>query len=660
MSDDVIRKVRSAAEQSELVQAVAQVRTDGGQSFALGDAPLRPLSAEEIACLESLGNSSADWSRIQVAEGFDPRSMRHCTFHGEVLLGRFDRPVRLAEGCDVPAGLHHATFVDCVVGHGARIQDVGLLARVVVGAGVIVLHCGSVTCEGQTAFGNDGALPVGLESGGREVGVYAEIDVATAAAVACSRDGRAMQREYARLVADYAARVLSPRTILGRGAVVRDTPTVRNCYLGPAARVEGATLLADCTLLSSAEESTRVESGACVTSSILQWGSRVSTLAVVNRSVLTEHAHTELHGTVTDSILGPNTGVARGEVTASLLGPFVGFHHQALLIATLWPAGRGNVSHGANVGSNHTARAPDQEFRAGEGMFLGLGVNVKFPADFSRAPYSVLAPGVTILPQRVTFPFSLINLPSAFPPGVPPSYNELVPGWMLTENLYALKRIETKLRSRNHARRAAFDLRVFRPEIAECVRDACRQLEEVRARRDIFTDRDLAGLGKNFLPEPNRRRAIEAYRYFLRLYALLALKHRAEQLLELGLDDVPGRLLTMPDPDPEWDLARQLLREDLGVRNGITALGQLPMLVEQLAEGVERSKARDDERGPRIIDDYADVHVPAADDPIVGRAWEEARRIHREVDELVVRLRKGAVQSRNAPATAVAPAAAEG
>src|SRR5438093_5611883 len=116
---------------------------------------------------------------------------------------------------------------------------------------------------------------------------------------------------------------------------------------------------------------------------------------------------------VTASISGPNSGVAEGEVTASLLGPFVGFHHQALLIAALWPEGKGNVGYGANVGSNHTSKAPDQEFWPGEGTFFGLGVNIKFPADFSRAPYSIIASGVATLPQRVTFPFSLLNNPGA-------------------------------------------------------------------------------------------------------------------------------------------------------------------------------------------------------------------------------------------------------
>ena len=100
-------------------------------------------------------------------------------------------------------------------------------------------------------------------------------------------------------------------------------------------------------------------------------------------SAFAEHSSAEKHAKVTNSIVGPNTQIAQGEVTASLVGPFVGLHHQSMLIGVLWPEGKGNVASGANVGSNHTSRAPDQELWCGEGMFLGLGVNVKYPADFS-------------------------------------------------------------------------------------------------------------------------------------------------------------------------------------------------------------------------------------------------------------------------------------
>lgn len=100
---------------------------------------------------------------------------------------------------------------------------------------------------------------------------------------------------------------------------------------------------------------------------MLQWGAHVDQMAIVEEAVLCEHSHVDKHGKLLGSLLGANSGVSEGEVSASLVGPFVGFHHQALLIAAMWPAGKGNVGYGANVGSNHTSKAPDQEIRPGEG-----------------------------------------------------------------------------------------------------------------------------------------------------------------------------------------------------------------------------------------------------------------------------------------------------
>ena len=107
---------------------------------------------------------------------------------------------------------------------------------------------------------------------------------------------------------------------------------------------------------------------------------------------------------VKESVLGVGTSVSRGEVIASLVGPGTGFHHEALLISALWPEGRGNVGYGAMVGSNHTGRMPDQEVRPGEGAFFGLGCCVKFPCNFEAAPYTLVAAGLTLLPQRLAQP----------------------------------------------------------------------------------------------------------------------------------------------------------------------------------------------------------------------------------------------------------------
>jgi hypothetical protein len=635
VSEAAIQHVREAALRSELAAAVASVRRDGGRALALGNVPLRPLTGSEISELTHQGNSSTDWSRVRVAEGFETRSVWQSHFQGDVWLGQFTQTVALASGVELPTGITRATLANCVIGHQALIREVKLLANYLVAEAAVLLDCGSITCEGSTAFGNGIRLQLGIERGGRDVVAYAEIDVAIASLVARTRSDHTLLDAYARAVANYRDQVQSSRGIIGRGALLRHTPRIANAYIGPYAQIDGATLVADSTLLSTAEEPVLIGSGACVLNGLLQWGSQVRTMAVVERSVLTEHAHVEQHGKVADSLLGPNTSVAKGEVTACLLGPFVGFHHQALLIATLWPEGKGNVGYGANVGSNHTSKAPDQEFWAGEGLFVGLGVNVKFPADLSRSPYSILASGITTLPQKVAFPFSLINSPLGPLPGIPPAYNEIIPAWLLTDNLYPLTRNEVKFRARNQARRHTLEFRVFRPEIVDLMRDARQRLGAAHPVHEVYTDRDINGLGKNVLLEKHRAPAIAAYSFFIRYYALLRLKEQVTTAVGDGRADTINGLLLTRSTDPVWEHARRILHEEEGLHDVVGALRQLPDILEEVARGVERSKAKDDERGRRIIDDYAAVHVAAADDALVRQTWEETRRLQAEVRELL-------------------------
>ena len=139
---------------------------------------------------------------------------------------------------------------------------------------------------------------------------------------------------------------------------------------------------------------------------------------------------------VAQSVLAPDSSVAGGECHHSLLGPFVGFHHQSLLIAAVWPLGRGNVAYGANVGANHTGRVNDQECWPGEGVFFGLGSLVKFPCNLLESPYSILVPGTVLSPQKISYPFSLISAG----PGDRMECSSIKPGWVLYGNPYMVDR----------------------------------------------------------------------------------------------------------------------------------------------------------------------------------------------------------------------------
>ncbi len=202
---------------------------------------------------------------------------------------------------------------------------------------------------------------------------------------------------------------------IGKNSLIRCCPVIENSVFLENSSVDGACAVRGSLLFPGSSAC----DGSLVRNSVLQWNASADSMAAVQDSIAGECSLVEKHGKLTSSFLGADSVLGQGEITASVVGPLTGMHHQSLLIAALWPGGRGNIGYGANIGSNHTSRLPDQEIRPGTGFFFGLGTSVKFPSDFSRSPYSVIATGMTTLPQRVEYPFSLITLPMARPDGVP-------------------------------------------------------------------------------------------------------------------------------------------------------------------------------------------------------------------------------------------------
>jgi bifunctional N-acetylglucosamine-1-phosphate-uridyltransferase/glucosamine-1-phosphate-acetyltransferase GlmU-like protein len=127
---------------------------------------------------------------------------------------------------------------------------------------------------------------------------------------------------------------------------------------------------------------------ACTVKNVmLKWNASIMDHSYISHILLMEHAHAGPKSLVAQSLLGPDVHVSAGEVHASVIGPNTNAHHQSLVIGVLWLLGRGNVGYGANVGSNHTGRLPDQETCSGEGIFWGL--SCEFPVDLSYSPYSI-------------------------------------------------------------------------------------------------------------------------------------------------------------------------------------------------------------------------------------------------------------------------------
>ncbi|GDY14986.1 hypothetical protein LBMAG53_38640 [Planctomycetota bacterium] len=593
----------------ELVEAARQVAKRRDNVLGL---LLRDLTREEIAVMEDRGCRAESWAQVQVAQDFDCFRVRRSRFQGRCVLGRFTGDIEVVAGIKAPSGIFDSTLINCQVGNDGLMENVRFAANLVIEHQAILYDVGSITCSGTAVFGTGQDLPLGIETGGREVPLWAECTIDHLAAVARNRHDTAGLEGIRRAVERYRDALRSPVGWVRRGAHVRHTTRIHDAYIGAGALVDHALALDNVALLSSVDEPVQILGGAAVTDSVVQWGAKAAGNAIVRHAVLLEHSGVDQHATVEGSAIGPNTSIAKGEVTASLVGPFVGFHHQSMLIAALWPEGKGNVAHGAMVGSNHTGRAPDQEIWPGEGTFFGLGCAIRFPSDFSEAPYTVIAMGVTTLPQRLSYPFSLITVPvdPVADDRVPRAFPELIPGWGLGANAYGLARAELKFAKRDRSRRHRFDYKVFRPWIMRLVKQARDRLKAVKTPLAVYLDSDLDGLGRNFLREESRLQAIASYDQALVRYAL-----------RLLLNEKEGRLTIAGSAEIAHELADEALP-------GLPFPQRMQRLLEierENAQLVESSKTRDDERGARIIPGYADAHLPARLDPVVQNAWERVR-----------------------------------
>ena len=633
---DPVAEVTKAHEASEAVCAIEAARAAAEGHVA--------LSRDEVRALEAQGNICADWSRVTVAPGFDPRFVRGSSFAGDCRLGRFGPPVELARETRHPSGVYGATLVDATVSSGALVKDVRLLARARVGEGAVVFDVGELAGRTGTSFACGRAIPLGIEAGGREVALYPEITVAVAAHVALDRGDARLRSDYAEAVDRYVEALSSDFSTVAAGARILHAGSLRGVFVGPGAIVDGALTVEDACILSAAADPTEVSTGAVVLHSILQWGARATTGAVIHSSALLEHASAIKGAKVTDTLLGPCSLIEKGEATCALVGPLVMQRHQSLLIAAVWPGGRGSVAAGALVGANHTGRTGDQEIRVGEGVFFGLGSRVKLPSDLSRAPYTIVTGDAPLPPQRIDFPFSLVRgaalslAREAQAIASRPVAHEILPAWVLAESPYTLVRAAWKHGKRFTAKRVPLSHEPtpdpLRPEMLALVQDARDRLLSGVA-KDLHTSADVRGLGACVMTEAARREAVAAYTFTLVHRSLLGLWARIRRCHSL---DEACEAANGEEPDAAWAFHRAVLVEERPGTNVRALLEEFLDMQERFATAVETSKRKDDARGARVIEDYADAHVSAADDPHVRRTREETASLAADITRLLERI----------------------
>lgn len=586
-----------------LKNSVLAAAVENFKAIKAATSKYRSLTDEEIQILEKNGNHSETWDKVMVEPDFDAGRIFRSIFTGEVFLPRFFGTLLLPGDVSFPTGIYDSMVNSCIV-ENALVYKVAMLSNVLVRSSAVVQNVGSIVSSGKISYKIGTSMNVGNEMGGRSVLVFPEITTDLVDALLFHKSDADVDKAFAEQLSAYREEMALPFGLVGKGAVVSNTNIVRNSWIGAHARIEGASKIRNSVVLSSLEEPSHVYDSVILENSNVQMGVTIHTGAEVQGSVLMNRVKVACKAIVKSSIIAPCCHIEEGEVNSSYMGPMTQMHHHSLLIAALWPDGCGNLGYGANVGSNHTGRMPDQEVMPGQGMFFGLGVNIKFPANYRESPFTLIATGVTTMPQRLKFPFSLVRPGDPQLIGVPARLNEIVPGWNYACNAYALDRNAYKYSVRGKGVVPAGFFSIFSAETVRCVYDAYCRLQ-VDVIRDVYTKEHIDGLGENFLRERVRQQALHTYAEYLERYVI-------DCIINLVVDN--STLQSQPVKE-----LRRLLVTETEINKDVVRVVPLPETFDDLLkryrqlekdwfERVSHGLDKDNERGREIFDDYDNAH----------------------------------------------------
>mmetsp|Transcript_35095 Transcript_35095/g.52383 ORF Transcript_35095/g.52383 Transcript_35095/m.52383 type:complete len:670 (+) Transcript_35095:76-2085(+) len=467
-----------------------------------------------------------DWSNVL------ENIISDSTLDGYVVIGVSPPPSHddIKESRGEIKGIHkNGMIYNCILEPDCVLYDNTIVSYAHIHSNASILHCGvlSFANDGSSDWTDEISITLGAESGGgRSIKAQVEntlIDICHKLHMS-STTPKPTKAPHGVLTI--------PMNIISSNSYIRSTPTLQCIYLSSGSYINSATSVSHSILLPHSS----ISNSSTVSHTFLQWNASISSSSFVEESLLMEHSHIGPSSSIiSNAILGPDVHVSAGEVHASLLGPNTNAHHQSLIIGLLWPLGRGNVGYGSNIGSNHTGRLPDQENAVGEGIFWGLSCIIKYPLDLTYSPYSIVAAGAALDPQRIAMPFSLI-LSSTSEVGK----NEIIPGWLLQSSPYTIVRSETKFQQRRKAKRHSFytGWKIIRPSVVNlCYMARQNLLMKHAGENDKTLPKKVSGIGRNSLTERSQLMGIKAYTDMIQRYALRGLLDQTKSLVVSGDGD---------------------------------------------------------------------------------------------------------------------------
>jgi NDP-sugar pyrophosphorylase family protein len=370
----------------------------------------RALTIDEIVRLKAQACVAEDWNQIQVTDGFRTEAIYDVRFSGQIRMGAFDEDIVEHDGMVAYSGIRHATLHNVTVGDGCLIENVGsFISNYQIGDQCYIRNIGSMQTTGTSAFGNGVVVNALKEDGTSAFPICAGLPAPVAYMMATTSENDeeelALRKGLQALVRTEAEHHTSDCGQVGDGAFICDVHQMVNVNVGSGCVVNGASRLANGSLLNEGGKACSVGTDVIAQDFILSGGASLDNGAILTRCFVGQGSYVGNRFTATDTFIASNCHFENGEACSVFAGPYTVSHHKnTLLIGGMFSFM--NAGSGTNQ-SNHLYKAgPIHWGELQRGCKTSSDSYLMWPAKVGA--YSLVMGRVKQHPDTRIYPFSYL------------------------------------------------------------------------------------------------------------------------------------------------------------------------------------------------------------------------------------------------------------
>ena len=294
---------------------------------------MRQLSDEEIRILEDRNCWAEDWTNVHVSDDFKPNYMHRVMLYGEVSIGDFDKNIEVSRGFMKHSGINNATLRNVTIGDNCLIENIGgFINNYTIGDDCYISNVNAMETTDGATYGEGNLISVLNEVGDGNVILFSELNSQFAAFMAKHFCDKSLKDAIRRLINEEIARKRHEQAYIGNNVKIVNTKEITNTIVYDDCEINGASLLSDCTILSSPVSNVYIGTGVICENSIISEGSSIINSVKIQDCFIGEACQISNGFTASSSVFFANSYMSNGEACAAFCGPFTASHHKSSLL----------------------------------------------------------------------------------------------------------------------------------------------------------------------------------------------------------------------------------------------------------------------------------------------------------------------------------------